>query len=29
MPTTPQKARMLLKQNIAEVISRKPFVIQL
>lgn len=29
MPTTPQKARRLLKQNKAKVVSRKPFVIQL
>lgn len=29
MPTTPRKARHLLKQNKAKVISRKPFTIQL
>jgi hypothetical protein len=29
MPTTPQKARMLLKQKKAQVVSRKPLVIQL
>ncbi len=29
MPTTPQKARKLLKQNKAKVINHKPFTIQL